>query len=224
MAFSHPALLQAMLALGSLQIAKLQQVPQTASLKHYHLSLRRVARNIGRPGRRNQPSNLAATLLLAYYEVWNSDHEKWSKHLLGARWIIRDIPFRSLTRSIMIMKRRRRQRAAAQHSQQQESADLGYDEVFGVFDPLSSQAQEQVDPMYRDWDQLDAQLLTELTGKHTTFDELGIGPETPPSSKFTYREHVTEKDVEDYEKMSDLYWWYCKMDIYQHILGGTKLL
>ncbi|KAK6828625.1 hypothetical protein PG987_011966 [Apiospora arundinis] len=224
MAFSHPALLQAMLALASLQIAKLQQVPQTASLKHYHLSLRRVAHNIGRPGRRNQPSNLAATLLLAYYEVWNSDHEKWSKHLLGARWIIKDIPFRKLTRSIMIMKRRSQQRAAAQQDKQQGSANIGYEDpaAFGIYDDLPNQPQE-VDPIYRSWDQLDAHLLTELTGKHTTVDELGMGPETPPSSKFSYRDNVTAKDVEDYEKMSDLYWWYCKMDVYQHILGGTKL-
>ncbi|KAK7956859.1 C6 finger domain-containing protein [Apiospora aurea] len=230
MAFSHPALLQAMLALASLQIAKLQQVPQTASLKHYHLSLRRVARNIGRPGRRNQPSNLAATLLLAYYEVWNSDHEKWSKHLLGARWIIRDIPFRQMTRSVMIMQRRRRQQAAAQHSQQERSANMGYGEpvgTFGTYDGPSNQSLEEeeegVNPMYRDWDQLDVQLLTELTGKHTTFDELGMGPETPPFLRPAYQNTVTEKDVDEYEKLSDLYWWYCKMDIYQHILGGTKL-
>ncbi|KAK8051318.1 hypothetical protein PG993_002703 [Apiospora rasikravindrae] len=213
MAFSHPALLQAMLALGSLQIAKLQQVPPTASLKHYHLSLRRVARNIGRPGRRNQPSNLAATLLLAYYEVWNSDHEKWSKHLLGARWIIRDIPFRQRTRSVMIMKRRRRQQAAAQHSHQERSANMGYGEpagTFGTYGGPSNQSleEEEVDPMYRDWDQLDAQLLTELTGKHTTFDDLGMGPETPPFYRSAYRNTVTEKDVDEYEKLSDLYWWY----------------
>ncbi|KAK8042677.1 C6 finger domain-containing protein [Apiospora phragmitis] len=225
MAFSHPALLQAMLALASLQIAKLQYVPQTASLKHYHLSLRRVARNIGRPGRRNQPSNLAATMLLAYYEVWNSDHEKWSKHLLGARWIIRDIPFRHMTRSVMIMKRRSRQRAAVQ---QQRSANMSYGDptgTFGTYDSPSGQPQEEeeVDPMYRAWDQLDAQLLTELTGKLTTFDELGMGPETPPFHRPAYRDNVTQKDMDEYEKLSDLYWWYCKMDIYQHILGGTKL-
>ncbi|KAK7981873.1 hypothetical protein PG996_009559 [Apiospora saccharicola] len=226
MAFSHPALLQAMLALGSLQIAKLQQVPQTASLKHYHLSLRRVARNIGRPGRRNQPSNLAATLLLAYYEVWNSDHEKWSKHLLGARWIIKDIPFRHMTRSVMITKRRNRQRADAQNSQQQSSTGMGYCEPAGTsgdYDDPFNPSKEELDPSYSNWDQLDAQLLTEITGKHTTIDELGMGPETPPFHKSAYQNHVTEKDVEEFEKLSDLYWWYCKMDVYQHILGGTKL-
>ncbi|KAK7927949.1 hypothetical protein PG985_004947 [Apiospora marii] len=226
MAFSHPALLQAMLALGSLQIAKLQQVPQTASLKHYHLSLRRVARNIGRPGRRNQPSNLAATLLLAYYEVWNSDHEKWSKHLLGARWIIKDIPFRHMTRSVMIMKRRSRQRAKAQNSQRQSSTSMGYGEptaTFGDYDDLFNPPQEEVNSSYSNWDQLDAQLLTEITGKHTTIDELGMGSETPPSHKSAYRNNVTEKDVEEFEKLSDLYWWYCKMDVYQHILGGTNM-
>ena len=35
---------------------------------------------------------------------------------------------------------------------------------------------------------------------------------------------VTERDVETYEQLRDLYWWYCKMDVYQSFLGGTRPL
>lgn len=35
---------------------------------------------------------------------------------------------------------------------------------------------------------------------------------------------TTERDLRDYENLRDLFWWYCKMDVYQGILGGTPLL
>lgn len=213
LSFSHPALLQAILALGSLQIAKLQGAPPTASLRHYHLALRRIAKNVGRTGRRAQPANLAATLLLAFYEVWNSDHEKWSKHLLGARWIFREIPLAEMTRSMMAMKTEQRNR---------REQELKFQQTQGGFAGLNPQ-EEQYTGLYRDWDEIDVDLLRIITGKNLTYDEFGMIPEdfsayTRPKKK------ITLKDVETYEKLSDLFWWYGKMDVYQSILGGTRPL
>ncbi|KAI1186247.1 hypothetical protein F5B17DRAFT_370450 [Nemania serpens] len=206
MSFSHPALLQAMLALSSLQIAKLQKVPPTASLKHYHLALRRIAKNVTRPARRTQTANLAATLILAFYEVWNSDHDKWCRHLLGARWIIKEIPLSEMTRAIMAIKMQKR------HAEMEQSQ-------FGTFgDYLST---EDPDFLYRDWDLMDVSLLSTLMGHEVSYDDLGMLPEalsSHPRPKYIY----TNKDMERYEQLSDLFWWYCKMDVYQSILGGTR--
>ncbi|KAI0542986.1 hypothetical protein GGR58DRAFT_496452 [Xylaria digitata] len=206
MSFSHPALLQAMLALGSLQIAKLQKVPPTASLKHYHLALRRIAKNVTRPARRTQTANLAATLILAFYEVWNSDHDKWCSHLLGARWIIKEIPLSEMTRAIMAIKMQKRQ-AEMEQSQFRTFGDYPSTEDSGF--------------LYKDWDLMDVSLLSTIMGHEVSCDDLGMLPEdlsSHPRPKYIY----TNKDIERYEQLSDLFWWSCKMDVYQSILGGTR--
>ncbi|KAI1258387.1 hypothetical protein F5Y18DRAFT_356890 [Xylariaceae sp. FL1019] len=206
MSFRHPALLQAMLALGSLQIAKLQKVPPTASLKHYHLALRRIAKNVTRPARRTQTANLAATLILAFYEVWNSDHDKWCRHLLGARWILKEIPLSEMTRAIMSIKMQKRQ------SELEQSR-------FGIYEDYP--AAEEPNFLYKDWDLMDVSLLSTLLGYEVSYDELGMLPEAL-SSRPKPKNIYTNKDMERYEQLSDLFWWYGKMDVYQSILGGTR--
>ncbi|KAI1075044.1 hypothetical protein F5B20DRAFT_398442 [Whalleya microplaca] len=207
LSFSHPALLQAILAIASLQIAKLQAVPPTASHKHYHLALKRIARNASRPLRRAQPANLAATLVLSFYEVWNSDHDKWSRHLLGARLIIKEIPFAEMTRSMMGLKLRERLREL--HQSQMDG--------YGLFTSY-----EEPKPLHKDWDLIDVPLLSVITGRDVSYDDLGMVPEEQSSHR-TSKQKFTEKDMETYEHLSDLFWWYCKMDVYQSILGGTRL-
>lgn len=230
LSLTHPALLQAILAIGSLQIAKLKLVPPTASLKHYHLSLRRIARNVGRVSKKTQPSNLAAILLLAFYEVWSSDHGKWCKHLLGGRWIIKDIPYPDMSRKVMDIKRRlRKQKIIAAQSRSQQAQlvdDQGPFSTFGVYDHLFDQQpdplQGQMDPLYHDWDLIDVPLLNAITGKSIDVDALGFVP--PEQSRYPRSPgKLTEKDIDHYETLSDLYWWYCKMDVYQSVLGGTRL-
>ncbi|KAI4603144.1 hypothetical protein KJ359_005936 [Pestalotiopsis sp. 9143b] len=230
LSLTHPALLQAILAIGSLQIAKLKLVPPTASLKHYHLSLRRIARNVGRVSKKTQPSNLAAILLLAFYEVWSSDHGKWCKHLLGGRWIIKDIPYPDMSRKVMDIKRRlRKEKIMAAQSRAQQAQlvdDQGPFSTFGVYDHLfDSQPdplQGQMDPLYHDWDLIDVPLLNAITGKSIDVDALGFVP--AEQSRYPRSPgKLTEKDIDHYETLSDLYWWYCKMDVYQSVLGGTRL-
>lgn len=197
-----------MLALGSLQMARLQGAPHTASMKHYHLSLRRIARNCGSPSRRVQPATLAATMLLGFYEVWNSDHDKWCKHLWGARAILREIPIRDMTKKIIALKREQRQYL---QNFRTETGDEEY---------ANSIVAE------RDIDQVDSALVAQLSGRPVAYDDSatsGSTSSTAPHS-WTAPHHYTEKDIETYELIADVFWWYCKMDVYQSILGGTPLL
>jgi Fungal specific transcription factor domain len=191
--------MHAMLALGSLQMAKLQGLPATAAMKHYHLSLRRIARNYQSNYRRLQPATLAATLLLGFYEVWNSDHDKWCKHMWGARAIFREIPLQDMTREILALKRIRAQR---QHELQNQGQ---WDDFY-----LPLQAVEM--------DQIDTGLIAQITGLSVNYE--GSGRILDGLPKRTY----TERDIEKYEHLSDLFWWFCKMDVYQSVLGGTRLL
>jgi hypothetical protein len=201
MAFNHPALMQAMLALGSLQMAKLQGAPPTAAMKHYHLSLRRIAKNYQSPHKRTQPATLAATLLLGFYEVWNSDHDKWCKHMWGARAIIRDLPLRRLTREVLEYKRRQKEGMLRNHQ---------CNEIC-----FASHGDLSADP-----GAVDTELMFQITGQRVDYDLAQghvIGGSSRPS-------RLTERDVETYEQIRDLYWWYCKMDVYQSFLGGTRPL
>ncbi|OLN95538.1 putative transcriptional regulatory protein C15D4.02-like protein 1 [Colletotrichum chlorophyti] len=196
LAFNHPALLQSMLALGALQIAKLQKIPPTAAMKHYHLAIRRIAKNLRSPKKRLQPATLATSLLLGYFEVWNSDHTKWCNHLMGSRLLIREIPFREWTRHILPLKRARR--ALFQESQQQplDPFFMGHDNSHTIS---------------HDLDDLDLGLLSRLTNQHVVYED------DRPLGKY-----YTDRDIEHYEHLRDLYWWYCKMDVYHSTLGGGK--
>ncbi|KAM7212329.1 fungal transcriptional regulatory-like protein [Rhypophila decipiens] len=200
--FSHPALMQGMLALGSLQIAKRQGLPPTAAMKHYHLSLRRIAKNYQSHIKRTQPATLAATLLLGFYEVWNSDHEKWCKHMWGARAILREVPLQQMTRDIIALERKKRQ---------QQLLNLGSDHQCDAFCQSIHEVPEH-DP---DW--LDLSLISQISGKSATYSDAGyvVDGVQPSTRKYT------ERDIESYEQYRDLFWWFCKMDVYQSILGAT---
>ena len=201
MAFNHPALMQAMLALGSLQKAKLEGTAPTAAMKHYHLCLRRIAKNYQSPYKRAQPATLAATLLLGFYEVWNSDHEKWCKHLWGARAIIKEIPFGRMTRDVLAYKQRQRELEILDHH--------CHDVCLASHGDLSL-----------DSGAVDANLIFQLSGQKVDYDT-GQGHVLSDSPRPL---RLTERDVETYDQLRDLYWWYCKMDVYQSFLGGTRPL
>ncbi|PFH59579.1 hypothetical protein XA68_12123 [Ophiocordyceps unilateralis] len=187
LSLNHPGLLHAIMAIASLQIAKIQGTPATAALKHYHLSIRRIAKNVRSPLRRTKLSTLAATLLLAYFEVWSSDHTKWCSHLFGARLLFREIALRDMSRICLPAKRLR------------WSTGLGIGEASS---------------------DLDYQLLSVITGTRISAEDYGLGDGPPLDQRCLY---LTDKDLEQYDILRDLFWWYGKMDVYQSILGGTKL-
>lgn len=173
-------------------------------MKHYHLAIRRIAKNVRTPLRRRQPPTIAATLLLAYFEVWSSEHTKWCNHLFGARILFREVPLKEMSRQRLPVKRYRQAKKDAEDQDQMNSFFPGF--------RVSSQSELL---------NLDYEFLNDLSGHGTTaedYDLAGDQPTEPPDNS------VTDRDIEQYENMRDLYWWYCKMDVYQSVLGGTKLL
>lgn len=206
-ALEHPALLQAILAISSLHIAYLQQVPTTVSLKHYHYALKRVGTAVGLPLRRKQAGTLAATLLLGYYEVISADHSKWNNHLSGSTHLIREIDFAKTTRDLRAHRRRI-------HEQRRQSGWSG--SWWGMPDDVSED-----DPFSEKEDSVDENLIGAIMGQAVSYDDFGsINEEsTIPSKK-----HFTRKDIEVFRIQCDLYWWYVKQDALQSFIGGNKLL
>jgi hypothetical protein len=194
-----------MLALGSLQIANLQRVPATAAMKHYHLAIRRIAKNVKDEEKRKHPATLAATLLLSYFEVWSSDHSKWCKHLYGARILFREVDFQEKSRRCLPAKRARRRNMVRMQG------GLG-----AFLPPYTNQPEATTGD---DFEDIDVEILAHVTGQHLSPDNYGVGIEMDENDP----NMPTDRELELYEHQRDLFWWNCKMDVYQSILGGTRL-
>lgn len=208
LALTHQGLLHAMLAIASLHIAKLQQTSPTPSLKHYHYALRRVAKALGEPAKRREVATLAATLLLGYYEVTTAEHNKWNSHLAGARQLVTDIDFVGMCKRI------------AAHKAQAQSDGNGY---------LSHEFNNSYEHLYKGRefvkkvskkDDIDENLVSSIVGWQVSYSQHGeiLSDAAPPLKPLTI------KEMETFDTQRDLFWWYCKHDMYQSMVSGNRLL
>ncbi|KAI7970466.1 hypothetical protein EIK77_006311 [Talaromyces pinophilus] len=201
----HPALLQSILAISSLHIARLQQSHFTITFKHYEYALRKVSKAVGLPVRRKQVATLAATLLLAFYEVTAADHTKWDRHVAGAAQLLKEIDFAGMTRDLRAYRRTVRSQKPA---------------WAGSYDPFSSYSYAEEDPFAEKESQVDANVVSRLTGRPVDYDQIG---RVDVYTKVK-RRHLSRKDIENFRLQCDLYWWYAKQDMYQSMLSGNRLL
>jgi hypothetical protein len=205
-ALSHPPLMHAILALSSLHIAKLQRTSDAPSIKHFTYALRRVSKLIGLPKRRNEIPTLAANLLVGFYEVLLADHSKWNIHLSGAKILVMEIDFANMTRRLRRMRTEARERIA--HTPAFSYED--YIRIAGVPETLLPD---------KDWE-VDERLISQLTGLHVDYDNQWQASTNTPVPL----QDLSGKDIEDYKVQSDLYWWYCKQDIFSSMVSGNRLL
>lgn len=214
LALNHQGLLHSMLALASLHIAKLQHTSPTPSLKHYHYALRRVARAVGLPTRRQEIATFAASLLLGFYEVMTAEHSKWNSHLAGAKQLAMEIDFADMTRRIKAMKVQSELNPKSQY----HDGIIGsaYSQHYNNFnypdDLVSSHGKE-----------IDEDLVSTLMGWKIRYGELGHVDDKSGSADPEMKP-LTAKDLENYRIQCDLFWWYCKQDVYQSIVSSNCLL
>ena len=213
LALHHQGLLHAMLALASLHIAKLQKTSSTPSLKHYHYALRKVAKSLGNPAKRNDVATLAATLLLGFYEVTTAEHNKWNSHLAGAKQLIMQTDFVNTANRI---KAHKAQLAMSQNQQFFNSSVNDYGQLY-------MQPHQYYD-FSESTDGLDEGLISTFMGWRTSYNQYGQIIEgnkeaVPPSTK-----PVTQSEIDKFEAQCDLFWWYAKQDMYQSIISGNRLL
>jgi Fungal specific transcription factor domain len=199
LALGHPALMHAVLALSSLHIARLQETSQHASLKHYHYSIRRLSKAIGIPGKRGSAATLAATLLLGYYETMSAEHTKWSSHLLGAKHLLKEIDYRGIAQQVKARRPRQRQYAGMISIYNDNTSGYGIDD--GVAD-------------------LDEDFVDFLRGQRAVSGRQGRVIHDGPRAGRKY----TSKDLEEYEIQCDLFWWFCKQDVFVSALCGNRLM
>jgi hypothetical protein len=198
-----------MLALASLQIARLQGASITPSFKHYAYSLKRLGRNLGNPKKRLSTSTIATSMLLAYYEVWTAEHVKWSTHLVGAAQLLTELDFRSLTREARRLK-------AAQTAEERQ---FPYQNPDMLIDQKYFEQRLKESAMMPD-----ASLVSTIVGKKINYDEFGMVIEEN-GSRHEKKTSLPERlDVQNFETLQDLYWWYARNDAYQSIISGKALM
>ncbi|KKY21517.1 putative c6 finger domain [Phaeomoniella chlamydospora] len=206
LALENPPLMHAILALSALHISKLQETSIGPSTKHFHYALRRVAKLIGLPQRRNEIATLAANLVLGFYEVMCAEHSKWTIHLQGASILIRENDFASMARTIRSM----RDHAKAVIGTMSPPPDMQWRDIWKE----TGYPENLLDP--RDWE-IDDKFVSDLCGFHVRYYE--------PSEPHGFPDKImTEKDIDEYKLRSDLFWWYCKQDLFQSMVSGNQLL
>ena len=211
MALEHPALLRTMLAISSLNISIMHKQPPSLTLKEYHYALRKVRFALGLPLRRRHISTLAATLLLASYEVMSADHPRWTNHLTGAAQLIREIDFAGMTRDLRTQRRRvLTQRKHILQAYRQPEHGLSISSIASEDDPFADQESE-----------IDEDLIGCLLDRAVDYDM--VDQPYDPSSQ-TPRSFYSQKDIEAHRIQCDLYWLFIKNDLIKSILSGMEPL
>ena len=207
MAISNQGLLHAILAIASLNIARLQNSPLTVPTKHYQFALRRVAKAVATPGKRTSIATVAATILLSQFEVLSAEHSKWHSHLAGARQLFTEINFTQWTDKIYTEKARR--------------SSMGYvnsdiNNGWSRRPPWSDEL-----PWLPDHGSADEEFLDKIRGSSIKkpFHSRNRKATAPDSNK-----PLSEKDIDDFQTYRDLFWTYTKIDNIQSIVTGRRLL
>jgi hypothetical protein len=206
-AFANPALAHAILAVSSLHISKIQHTSDSIALKHFTYAARRVGKLLSVAGKRHEATTLATVLLLGYYEILNADHSRWNLHLAGATKVLSEQDITRMSRRV----RAARRRALQISTNGIASSSLPADDAFraGIAPSLFDEIE---------WD-VDVSLIQELTGEALQYDEVEPGILATPD----YRA-VSEEEIGTHRTKMDLWWWFCKQDLFQSMVSGDRLL
>lgn len=208
-ALRNQGLLHAMLALASLQIARLQGASVTPSYKHYAYSLKRLSRSLGNPTKRLSITTVATSLLLAYYEVWTAEHIKWSTHLVGAAQLVTELDFRTL----------------AQEARRLKAVQLAEERQASYQQPVIFIDQKRLSEAFTERSLApDAGVVGTIMGKMVDYDDFGFN-EGMYNIKYARKTSIPEKlDLQIFDTLQDLYWWYIRHDAFQSMVSGNPTM
>ncbi|PVH94263.1 hypothetical protein DM02DRAFT_661196 [Periconia macrospinosa] len=207
-ALGHQALLQAMLAMASLHIAKLQNASTTPSYKHYAFALKRLARCLGNPKKRLSVATFATSALLGFYEVMTAEHIKWNTHVVGCAQLISELGFPSLT----------------QKARQLKAAKIEEESKLPYHNPYMLINQKQLDRILRNSAMMpDEGLISTIVGNKVSYDDFGkVFEET--NRRASNSVLLDDLDLRTYETLQDIYWFYARQDAFQSIISGNPLI
>lgn len=155
---------------------------------------------------------LAATLLLGYYEVLDAEHSKWSNHIVGGSRLVQEFNFAGMTKVVRRMRARVKEQQAYLQSQGFWSDVPGANQGWGLIDDAFSRAESDVDEG----------LVSVLMGRSVDYND--FRHTSDKVDDYQADQVLSEKDLYEFRIRCDLYWWYCKQDLYQSLVSGNQLL
>lgn len=209
LAFQHVALAHAVLAVGAMHMSRLGLCSESIALKHFTYACRRVGKSLGEPQARLEVSTLATVLLLGYYEVMGGDHSRWSLHLSGAANLVMEHNYAVIMKSVRRTKMLYKADIAQVCAQGKTTLEAGCL-------PCDSLPQLLNDDGWR----VSEHLVSRLTGFVVDYNT-----QVQPNFEWeTTLPRLDQTRVQNWITQMELYWWYCKQDIFQSMLSGEPLL
>lgn len=198
MAMRDQGLLHAVLAMSSYHIARTHGAATTPAHKHYTYAIRNIHRSV-RPGkRRHEVTTLAATILLAFYEVMTADHRAWNTHLAGAIQLIREVNFVGMTAHIKYCR---------------------YQGLLRIRSGIATTRDHLINHIFP---QADLNLINNIMGREAFQDKFGHPIEDWPA---VYRQtDLTDADIHKYSTLQDLFWYSCRHDVIHALVGANPLM
>jgi hypothetical protein len=134
-----------------------------------------------------------------------AEHVKWCSHLSGAKSLIAEIDYLSMSKEA-----RRLKAEAAGHRAQHPHSDITLQrEIYG-------QTEDEHHP-------IDENIVSAFFGKKLKYDQFGRIIDDLENGK--RRNSLPELfDLGRFELYQDLFWWYAKQDCFQSIISGNPLL
>ncbi|PNS16277.1 hypothetical protein CAC42_6384 [Sphaceloma murrayae] len=212
-ALHDQGLLQAILALSSLHIAKLTNASTTPSYKHYAYALKAVHHSVGHAKKRHSAPTLAASILLAVYELWCAEHVKWSSHLAGAGQLLIETDFLGMQKQIRKLKLEKITERRQGYPNFKRARDQG-----DFPQHLKTKARQ-----YKDLDQvpdIDSHVVSIMAGRVVNYDDYGqiVSDDTDNTEKHA------GLDIPKFEILKDLFWGFAKHDMIGCVISGNPLL
>lgn len=210
LALSNRGLLHGLLAVSSLQLAVVHQTSEAVPLKHFVMASKKLAKLISNPSSRHKVETLGLCLILAFYEVLLGDHARWTLHLRGAAAFVMEHDYAGFARSVRALRNHAKVRLTHSGIPPSQLSFESYAHISGLPPALLSD---------EEWD-VNEPLIRKLTGLDTDFAN-----QVQHSAKSIVMEYSLSQDmVQEWRTKLDLMWWFVKMDVFQSILSGDRLL
>ena len=70
----------------------------------------------------------------------------------------------------------------------------------------------------------DENLVSTIIGKQVSYDDFGMVFEDDTARQSQKSRLTSDFDTREFETLQDLYWWYCRHDMWQSCVSGNPLM
>jgi hypothetical protein len=103
-----------------------------------------------------------------------------------------------------------------------DGKNAAYDEFNTVYEYPYRGREFATDPPRNCRSEINEDLVSTIMGWQVRYNEYGFVEDGDRS--WTAHKPLTSKEMEEFDIQRDLFWWYCKQDLYRTMVSGNRLL